>query len=262
MGGVEDTVLIPVLVAVCSLLAAATCCAFILLVRRRTALQGLEKEGITGHTELAKVASLSEYPEDEIDIEQHSVEMATNGTPGGLEQTELRQWLGEIGLTQYFDLFVEHGYGADTSQLKKLDDATLIRMGIKKMAHRKRILLEQINTEDFNFGEDASETLLDGFGDGDEMYRRKSVKAQKDEEIATPAGATPSDPNKKQPEHAVVPSDLTLNGIGQNLITERGSSGDEVEDEEEDEEEEDSDAVIDDLLYQKPPAQQGQFLTK
>merc|ERR1712178_233573 len=87
------------------------------------------------------------------------------------------------------------------------------------MAHRKRILLDQINTEDFNFGEDKSAMNVTD----DELYRRKSVKDDDGKE--TPAGATP-----KQSQHIVVPSEITnmtLNGVNQN-VTDQGL--DDIED--------------------------------
>merc|ERR1712048_71242 len=139
-------------------------------------------------------------------------------------------------MSQYYDNFIQHGYGdSENAKWRDLDDATLKELGIKKMAHRKRILLDQINTGDFDFGEDKSQiALMD-----DELYRKK----EKNELNKTPNGATPN-----ADELYRAPSELTLNGIAQ--PTTAGQSDE--DDEEGSGQDEDDEEEMDDLLYQKP----------
>ena len=53
---------------------------------------------------------------------------------------DLPEWLIEIGLPQYLELFLSQGF--DGSGLASLTDADLRELGIAAMGHRKSILRE------------------------------------------------------------------------------------------------------------------------
>eukprot|EP01084_Bolivina_argentea_P245811 411464_1 len=111
-------------------------------------------------TELTRVKSMSSNGEqevnDEINIEevQPNVEMdtntnmiidAVNAEPdvyNDERQSAVKMWLDNIDLVQYYQLFVEHGIGDEMNKLLNLTEEDLENMGIKKMAHRKRIILQ------------------------------------------------------------------------------------------------------------------------
>eukprot|EP01084_Bolivina_argentea_P019731 36697_1 len=84
--------------------------------------------------ELEKVTSLS------------TIETETNGTLQITEvlsddnENELKNWLNNIGLIEYSDIFIENGFSDGIDELLDLNNNDLKDMGISKVAHRKRIL--------------------------------------------------------------------------------------------------------------------------
>merc|ERR1712228_855451 len=72
--------------------------------------------------------------------------------------------------------------------------------------------------------------LQHGYGDDASKWRAfdDALYRVDDDGQETPIGATPSDPNKKN-EHKVLPSELTLNGIVQNIPTDQGPDDDDAE---------------------------------
>ena len=60
---------------------------------------------------------------------------------GGDGRTDaLRQWLcGTLHLDEYFDIFVDEGFD-DVSLLVHLEDEDLVKLNVRKMAHRKKLL--------------------------------------------------------------------------------------------------------------------------
>ena len=151
------------------------------------------------------------------------------GLPGNAEEAiygdsaALRMWLNNIGMVQYYDTFIQHGFGDAISALQTINDGDLTMMGISKLAHRKIILMQvanngilaqnvssiNIRTDDIDYGEDLMGLPQDGDGDEDEededdtMYRRRAQSKMENDDninIVTP-GMTPTN------------SQLTLNGM-------------------------------------------------
>eukprot|EP01084_Bolivina_argentea_P066290 120832_1 len=63
------------------------------------------------------------------------------------DDNALQMWLTSIGLMEYFDIFIQQGFGEQMSTLSALTDHDLEKMGINKLAHRKRILLQIENNK-------------------------------------------------------------------------------------------------------------------
>ncbi len=57
-------------------------------------------------------------------------------------QNPLKRWLNDIELSEYYDLFVEHGYSDRMSEIIKLNNDDLKHIGIGKIVHRKVILIK------------------------------------------------------------------------------------------------------------------------
>ena len=140
------------------------------------------------------------------------------GFPGNTEDAiygdsaALRMWLNNIGMVQYYDIFIEHGFGEAISALQTINDGDLTMMGITKLAHRKIILMQvahngilvqngnriNIGTDDIDYGEDLR--LPEERNDEDEddtMYRRSvPFNIHNDNmSIATSNGMTAIDKN-------------------------------------------------------------------
>eukprot|EP01084_Bolivina_argentea_P287980 494195_1 len=141
--------------------------------------------------QLAKVTSISECEKNGTTAAGLDVDIEDNGifTPNG-DNGELHAWLNDIGLVKYYELFIKHGYGNNINKLNSIDDATLIKIGVDKMAHRKALVVnasKRINTEDVNrlIGEDLSDEeeqddneLYEDYGNMDDIHK-------------TPSGVTP-----------------------------------------------------------------------
>ena len=100
------------------------------------------------------------------------------------------EWLTNIGMMQHYDVFMEHGFGDAIVASQTINDDDLVRILIKKLAHRKLILLQianngvlqnkvvRIQTEDIDMGEIA-DLPFDGIEDEDDddeidtIYRRR-----------------------------------------------------------------------------------------
>src|SRR5947199_7415261 len=70
---------------------------------------------------------------------------------GSQKSPQIADWLQEIGLSQYIELFV--GSDIDTSVLRDLTDQDLERIGIS-LGHRKKILraIAELNQAGFSLG--------------------------------------------------------------------------------------------------------------
>eukprot|EP00483_Globobulimina_turgida_P009621 UN09640 len=58
------------------------------------------------------------------------------------DHTAIQMWLDSMGMMEHYDLFVKHGFADQMMTLSILTDKDLIDIGITKMAHRKKILLQ------------------------------------------------------------------------------------------------------------------------
>eukprot|EP01083_Nonionella_stella_P037737 102862_1 len=67
-----------------------------------------------------------------------SVSQSQHTTPP--KSNTLQAWLNEIALGQYYNVFIQHGYGQQISGLSDLTDERLKAMGISMIAHRRTIL--------------------------------------------------------------------------------------------------------------------------
>eukprot|EP00483_Globobulimina_turgida_P008523 UN08540 len=151
------------------------------------------------------------------------------------DHNALSMWLNSIGLMEYFDLFIEQGFGEQMLTLSTLTDADLIKLGITKLAHRKRILIQIQNNQNViynvnNVNQPQFEQNEDE--ENDEMYE-----------------------NDENDENMNIGP-----GIQQNMVTPTGedqNDGTPMEEEEEYEyeeydEDEDDQIDIDNQIYEKP----------
>ena len=58
----------------------------------------------------------------------------------GAEEVGLEQWLTEMGLEQYYAVFVENGFDDLSFVLGTIRDEDLKAMGVDKIGHRRKIL--------------------------------------------------------------------------------------------------------------------------
>merc|ERR1711920_105965 len=82
-------------------------------------------------------------------------------------------WLGNIGMIQYYDNFIKHGFGDVMEPLFDLTDYDLEKMGIEMVAHKK-IILKRIekHKQQMNEGQGGVVGItVDGdSSDGDDLF--------------------------------------------------------------------------------------------
>eukprot|EP01084_Bolivina_argentea_P074338 134866_1 len=103
--------------------------------------------------EMQKVQSVEVMSETDMQTDINGVDIGkqnvvVNDTYSN--KNTLKYWLNDIGLDEYFDIFVKEGFGDDISQMETLETLTndqLQSMGIQKIAHRNLILsrIEKLN---------------------------------------------------------------------------------------------------------------------
>eukprot|EP00483_Globobulimina_turgida_P012950 UN12974 len=93
------------------------------------------------------------------------------------DNTAVQIWLNSMGLSEYYDIFIKHGFGEQMASLLKLSEQELDNMGIRKLAHRKRILWQIQNNRNMVLNNDGS-----GYGVNintnpqyDQMYENANV---------------------------------------------------------------------------------------
>merc|ERR1712154_630861 len=83
--------------------------------------------------------TISAEPDIEPDVELQP-KPTENALAPFSNDNALKMWLNNIGLIEYYDTFVENGFSEGTEVLSDLNNEDLKDMGIKKVAHRKKIL--------------------------------------------------------------------------------------------------------------------------
>lgn len=111
---------------------------------------------------------------------------------------DLGQWLNELDLGEYTDLFVEHGMTLEG--LADLDDERLKVMGVSLLGHRRRILIAteklKATTRDVATSKPPEPASIQG-------SPRESVEAADSQTAADGAPEPPTDPTFVQPNLAV-----------------------------------------------------------
>eukprot|EP01084_Bolivina_argentea_P287979 494192_1 len=139
----ENPLLIPIMIGIVSVLTCLVCC-FVFIIyylrKKRRELDNQTQKMAEDNIQLAKVTSISECEKNGTTAAGLDVDIEDNGifTPNG-DNGELHAWLNDIGLVKYYELFIKHGYGNNINKLNSIDDATLIKIGVDKMAHRKAL---------------------------------------------------------------------------------------------------------------------------
>eukprot|EP01084_Bolivina_argentea_P038399 70984_1 len=149
----ETNLLVVILCAVGFIICCITCLIITYFKKKKNHKKEQDILKNTGDTmELARIGSTSEV----ISISD-AIPIATNDTTTTLvtsepdtenqpfsHQNALKMWLNNIGLIEYFDIFIENGFNDGTAELLDLTNQDLKDMGINKVRHRK-LILKQID---------------------------------------------------------------------------------------------------------------------
>ena len=99
----------------------------------------------------------------------HKLPIVSIGSEGSNDMmypasVRLKMWLDNIGMMQHYKLFLINGFGEDILKLKDVNDSMLINMGIRKLAHRKLILMNinlvDVDTKELDLGENEQDEEL------------------------------------------------------------------------------------------------------
>eukprot|EP01084_Bolivina_argentea_P044750 82331_1 len=128
------------------------CCVLILIVyykkkqkRVKTNAEQMEMQKISSINSINSSNNIEEINEP-------------NEQPGAIT---LKSWLTNIDLMEYYDVFVENGFGVGhntDATLFDLNDEDLMDMGITKVAHKKLILNQIKHSDDSDMSNDSSDS--------------------------------------------------------------------------------------------------------